>query len=128
MARGSFAIARSEAVADVKAQFQFTDVDLQACAGELFGITKLSGRGNLGVSLTASGSSPFGLASSLDGTATMTGHDGAIAGFNAEQLLKRLERRPLSGGGNFRSGSTPYDSLTVAVRFTDGIATAEDVR
>ncbi len=49
-------------IADVKAQFQFTDVDLQACASELFGITKLSGRGNLNVSLVASGSSPFGLA------------------------------------------------------------------
>ena len=58
----------------------------------------------------------------------MVGHDGAIAGFNVEQLLKRLERRPLSGGGNFRSGSTPYDNLTVSVRFNDGIATVEDVR
>lgn len=128
IAKGSFGIARSDAVADVKAQFQFTDVDLQACASELFGINKLSGRGNLSVSLVASGSSPFGLASSIDGTATLTGHDGAIAGFNVEQLLRRLERRPLSGGGNFRSGSTPYDNLTVSVRFNDGVATAEDVR
>ena len=38
IAKGSFGIARSDAVADIKAQFQFTDVDLQACAGELFGI------------------------------------------------------------------------------------------
>jgi AsmA protein len=128
IAKGSFGIARSDAIADIKAQFQFTDVDLQACASELFGITKLSGRGNLNVSLVASGASPFGLAQSLDGTATLTGHNGAIAGFNAEQLLKRLERRPLSGAGNFRSGSTPYDNLTVAVKFADGIATAEDVR
>jgi AsmA protein len=97
-------------------------------ASEIFGVNKLTGRGNLNVSLVASGSSPFGLASSLDGTATLTGHDGAIAGFNAEQLLKRLERRPLSGGGNFRSGSTPYDTLNIAVKFADGIATAEDVR
>src|ERR1700742_4302413 len=52
IARGSFGIARTDAVADVKAQFQFTDVDLQACASELFGVNKLSGRGNLGVSLT----------------------------------------------------------------------------
>src|SRR6202035_3023095 len=126
--KGSFALSRIDADADVKAQFQFTDVDVQACASELFGINKLSGRGNLGVSLVASGSSPFGLAQSLDGTATLTGHDGAISGFNVEQLLKRLERRPLSGGGNFRSGSTPYDNLTVAVKFADGIATAEDVR
>jgi AsmA protein len=128
VAKGSLGIARSDAAADVKAQFQFTDVDLQACASELFGVNKLSGRGDLSVSLVASGTSPFGLASSLDGTATLTGHDGAIAGFNVEQLLKRLERRPLSGGGNFRSGSTPYDKLTVSVKFHDGIATAEDIR
>src|SRR5882757_9309025 len=128
IAKGSFGVARSDAVADVKAQFQFTDVDLQTCASELFGINKLSGRGNLNVSLVASGASPFGLASSLDGTATLAGRDGAIAGFNVEQLLKRLERRPLSGGGNFRSGSTPYDTMTVAVKFADGIATAGDIR
>jgi AsmA protein len=128
VAKGSFALARTDAVADVKAQFQFTDVDLQSCASEMFGINKLSGRGNLSVSLAASGSSPFGLAQSLDGTAALTGHDGAITGFNAEQLLKRLERRPLSGAGNFRSGTTPFDNLTVAVKLSEGIATAEDVR
>src|ERR1700748_2286424 len=128
IARGSFGIARSDTVADVKAQFQFLDVDLQACAGELFGINRLSGRGNLDVSLVASGSSPFGLVQSLDGTAKLTGHDGAISGFNVEQLLKRLERRPLSGAGSFRSGSTPYDNLTVALKFADGIATTEEVK
>lgn len=128
IANGSFGIARSDTVADIKAQFQFTDVDLQACASELFGVTKLSGRGNLNVSLVASGSSPFGLAQSLDGSAVLSGHDGAIAGFNVEQLLRRLERRPLSGAGNFRSGSTPYDKLNIAVKFSDGVATAEDIR
>ena len=128
IAKGSFALARADSFADVKAQFQFTDVDLQACASELFGFSKLSGRGNLGVSLSASGSSPYGLAQSLDGTASLTGHDGAIAGFNAEQLLRRLERRPLSGAGNFRSGSTPYSNLNVALKFADGIATLDDVQ
>ena len=126
--RGSFGIARLDTVANVKAELQFNDVDLQACAGELFGVSSLSGRGNLNVSLTASGSSPFGLAQSLDGNATLNGQNGAISGFNVEQLLKRLERRPLSGSGNFRSGSTPYDNLTIAVKFADGVATAEDIR
>jgi AsmA protein len=128
IAKGSFGIARADASADVKADLQFSDVDLQACAAELFGINKLSGRGNINVSLTASGSSPFGLAQSLDGTATLIGHDGAIAGFDAEQLLKRLERRPLSGGGNFRNGSTPYTTLTMAVNFAEGTATVKDIR
>jgi len=128
VARGSIGVARSDTVADVKLQFQFTDVDLQSCGTELFGISKLSGRGNLNVALMATGSSPFGLAQSLDGTATLTAHDGAIAGFNVEQLLKRLERRPLSGGGNFRGGSTPFDNLTVSMKFAEGVATADDVR
>ena len=127
IARGSFGVARADATAEVKAQFQFLDVDLAACASELFGVNRLSGRGNLNVSLTASGPNAFGLVQSLDGTATLTGHDGAISGFNVEQLLKRLERRPLSSG-NIRSGSTPFDNLTVAVKFADGVATAEDVR
>jgi AsmA protein len=128
VAKGSFNVARSDAVVDLKAQFQFIDVDLLSCTSELFGLTKLTGRGNLGVALEATGNSPFALAQSLDGTATLTGHDGAISGFNVEQLLKRLERRPLSGGGSFRSGSTPYNSMTVAVKFSDGIATTEEVR
>jgi AsmA protein len=128
LARGSIGVARSDTVADVKVQFQFTDVDLQACGTELFGVSKLSGRGNLNVALTASGSSPFGLAQSLDGTANLSGHDGAISGFNVEQLLKRLERRPLSGSGNFRGGSTPFDNLTVSMKFAEGVATADDVR
>lgn len=128
IAKGSFGISRSDTVADVKAQFQFVDVDLMACASDLFGVRKLSGRGNLTVALEASGSSPFGLAQSLDGTASLTGHDGAITGFNVEQLLKRLERRPLSGGGNFRSGQTPFDTLNIGLRFHDGVATAEDIR
>ena len=129
IARGSFGIARSDTVADVKAQFQFTDVDLQACASELFGITqtlrprqsqRLAGR------LRREPVRPRLHRSTAP--RSLTGHDGAIAGFNVEQLLKRLERRPLSGGGNFRQGSTPYDKLTVALKFADGIATAEDVR
>src|SRR5579871_2251097 len=128
LARGSFAVSRADTSADVRAQFQFIDVDLAACVGELFGIDRLSGRGNLNVSLSASGSSPFGLAQSLDGTATLTGHDGAISGLNVEQLLRRLEKSPLSRVGTFRNGSTPYDNLTVAVKFADGTATTDDIR
>ncbi|WP_425908665.1 AsmA family protein [Nitrobacter sp. TKz-YC02] len=128
IAKGSFGISHAEAAADVKAQFQLIDVDLQACVSDLFGTGRLSGRGNLNISLEAKGSSPYGLAQSLDGTAVLTGHDGAISGFNVEQLLKRLERRPLSGGGNFRNGKTPFDKLNIALDFDDGVAVATDVR
>src|ERR1700735_4556836 len=43
VAKGSFGVARSDAGAGVKAQLQFTDVDLQACAREFFGLRHMSG-------------------------------------------------------------------------------------
>jgi AsmA protein len=125
--KGSLGVTRSDDSADVRAQFRFNDVDLETGASELFGIRTLHGRGDLIVSLEASGSSAFALAQSLDGTATLTGHDGSIAGFNVEQLLRRLEKRPLSGAGSFRGGSTPFDKLNVAISIKDGIATADNV-
>lgn len=127
VAKGTLGLGNTDAVAEVKAQFQLLDVDLQSCSGELLGTRKISGRGTLAVMLEATGSNPFALASSLDGSATLTARDGAIAGFNAEQLLKRLERRPLSGGGNFRSGQTPFASLNMAVKFSDGTATIDNL-
>ena len=126
--KGSLGVARSDAVADVKAQFQLTDIDLEAGAAEMFGFRKLTGRGNINVALDASGASPYALTQKLGGTATLIGHDGTLSGFNLEQLLKRLERRPLSGLGNFRNGNTPFDKLNVAIHFNDGTATIDDAR
>src|SRR6185312_3586960 len=61
------------------------------------------------------------------GTANLTGTNGALAGLNVEQLLRRLERRPLSGGGEFRSGRTPYQKITVALKVAQGTVTVDDV-
>jgi AsmA protein len=134
--KGSFGLARSgteatataETAANVKTQFQFNDVDLEAFAGDVLGNKKITGRGNLNIALEASGSSSYELAQSLDGTVSLTGHDGALMGFNVEQLLRRLERRPLSGAGEFRSGRTPFNTLNVALKFDHGIATTDDAK
>jgi AsmA protein len=128
VAKGSFSVTREDTKADVKAQFQLADVDVEACLGELFGMRRIAGRGTLAVTLEANGANPFGLAQSLDGRATLVSQNGALTGFNIEQLLRRLERRPLSGAGDFRSGRTPFDKLTVALRLNDGIASTEEVR
>ncbi len=126
--RGSFGLANAATTSDLTAQFQLTDIDLEAFGAELFGNRRLAGRGTLNGSLQASGSSPFELAQSLDGTVKLTGHDGALVGFDVAQLLKRLERRPLSGTGEFRNGRTPFNTLDVALKFDRGIASTDDAR
>jgi AsmA protein len=126
--RGSIGLARSNAGADVRSQLQFNDIDLEACLGELFGIRRLQGKGNLAFAVEASGDSVLALAKTLSGSARMTAHQGALNGFNVEELLKRLERRPLSGPGEFRTGRTPFEQLTVKLKFAEGTARIEDVR
>jgi len=127
IARGSLSISRIDDGANIKAQLGFTDVDLEAGGAELFDIRALRGRGDLNLTLEAQGASAFGLTQTLDGSATLTAHDGALSGFNIEQLLRRLERRPLSGTGSFRSGTTPFDTLRIAVSINDGMAHADEI-
>ena len=43
-------------------------------------------------------------------------------------MLRRFERRPLSGGGEVRGGKTPYETLTVNVKISQGMAAVEEVR
>jgi AsmA protein len=126
--KGAFVLAKTEAGADIKTQLQFADVDLESCLGELFGIRKLEGKGNLSLSVEAVGDNMLALTRTLTGSAELTARQGAIAGFNVEQLLKRLEQRPLSIGGDFRRGRTPFEKLTASARIAHGIASIEDVR
>lgn len=126
--KGALVLAKTGAGADIKSQMQFTDVDLESCLGELFGIRKLEGKGNLALSVEATGDSVLALTRTLAGTANLTARQGAVAGFNVEQLLKRLEQRPLSIGGDFRRGRTPFDKLSATVKIAQGTASIEDVR
>jgi AsmA protein len=126
--RGTFGLAKSPAGADFRAQLQFSNVDLEQCLGDMFGIRRLEGKGNVSFAVDSSGRSVYDLTKGLNGTAGLSSRKGAIAGFNVEQLLKRIERRPLSGGGEFRTGKTPYETLTVNLKIVQGVANVEDVR
>jgi AsmA protein len=126
--KGTFGLAKSATGADFKAQLQFANVDLEQCLGDMFGIRRLEGKGNLSFAIDSSGSSVYDLTKALNGTATLVSRKGAIAGFNVEQLLKRIERRPLSGGGEFRTGKTPFETLSVNLKIMQGVANVDEVR
>ena len=126
--KGSFGLANAPGGIDLKAQLQFADVDLDQCLGELLGIRRIEGKGNLGFTLDSSGASVYDLSKALNGTANLTSRKGAIAGVNIEQFLRRLERSPLSGRGDLRGGRTPYDLLAITLKITQGTAEVEEAR
>ena len=126
--KGAVALTKAQDGINIKSQLQFSDVDLEACLGELFGLRRLEGKGTLALAVEASGDSVLALTQTLAGTASLSGRQGAITGFNVEQLLKRLEQRPLSIAADFRRGRTPFETLNVTLRIADGTASVEDVR
>jgi AsmA protein len=125
--KGTLGIAPSDAGADFKSQLQFIDVDLEKCLNDLFQFRRLEGRGDIEVVLDASGNSVLALTRTMNGSAKLTGRQGAMVGLNVEQLLRRLERRPLSGTGDFRNGRTPFEKLNVDIKIVQGVATVENV-
>lgn len=125
--KGSVALTNFDSGVDFKSQVQFADVDLESCLGQMFGLKRLEGKGTMSMSIDGTGDSVLAVTRTLSGTASLTGRDGAISGVNVEQLLRRLERRPLSGGGDFRTGRTPYDKIGVTLRMTQGTVEVQDM-
>ena len=123
---GSFAIAKSKSGADVKSQMQFADVDLDSSLSQLFGVKRVEGKGTIAFAIDGSGENVEAITRTLNGDVRMTSMNGALTGINVEQLLRRLERRPLSGAGDVRNGRTPYDKLNVAVKITNGTASVDE--
>ena len=118
--KGAVGIASANGGVEAMTHVQFVDVDLESCLGQMFGVQKLAGRGNLMLNIDGAGNSVLALTNTLNGTASLTAHNGALVGLNVEQLLRRLERRPLSGNGDFRSGRTPFDQLVLNLAIDHG--------
>ena len=128
IASGSFGLAQSEGGGALKAQLQFADIDLNQGLAELIGVRRVEGVGTLALNIEGAGGSVYELTQGLNGSASLTSKKGAITGINVEQLLKRLERNPLAGRGDFRSGKTPFDLFAVNVKVAQGTANVEDMR
>ncbi len=120
--KGSMLLADAKGGIDVKSQLNFNDVDLESCLDQLFGLRRLEGKGDIVLSLEGKGDTVLGVTRTLNGTASLKGQNGALAGLNIEQLLRRLERRPLSGGGEFRTGRTPFDRIAIDLKIVNGLA------
>jgi AsmA protein len=127
VAKGSLGLASAGGGVAVTSRMQFLDVDLADCLGQVFDLHRLEGRGNLALNVDGSGASVLAVTHALNGTATLNAQSGALAGINVEQLLRRLERRPLSGNGDFRTGSTPFDQLVINLKVDQGTVSVDDM-
>jgi AsmA protein len=124
---GSLALTKTDDGAQLRSQLRMTNIDLDTCLADLFGIRRLEGKGNLLVTLDGQGKSIMAMTRTLSGSVSLTAAKGVLTGFDIEQLLRRLERRPLGGSADFRTGRTPFQALDIGLKITQGTATVEQV-
>jgi AsmA protein len=128
VAKGTLGLASVDGGVAVTTHMQFADVDLDNCLGQVFGLHRVEGRGTMAVNLDGVGDSVLAVTHGLNGTATVNASAGALSGINIEQLLRRLQRRPLSGSGDFRSGRTPFDQLAINLKVNQGLVSVDEMR
>lgn len=125
---GTLTVSPQDNDVDVRAMLNVQRAQLDQGLGEWFGFRRLDGTANAHVAIEARGASMADLARTASGQASLTAAEGAVHGFNAEGVLRRLERRPLSAAGaDARSGRTPYQRIAATVRIAGGVATTTDM-
>jgi AsmA protein len=127
VAAGSFGLGSAKGGVEATSHLRFENVDLAACLGQIFGVHKLEGRGTLAVDVAGSGASVWALTRTLSGTVSLNAHDGTLDGINVEQVLRRLEKRPLSGGPDLHAGQTPFDQMVLSAKIEQGMVSITDL-
>jgi AsmA protein len=125
---GNLAVAPAGEDMDLRATLSVQRAQLGQGLGEWFGFRRLDGTANLQLAIEARGDTMAALARTAAGQVTLTAVEGSLKGFNAEAILRRLERRPLAAAGqDARSGRTPYDRISATIRLVGGVAVTTDM-
>ncbi len=120
--RGNVSWNAAEEKPSLRLDANFANFDLERGLGAISGFRNLEGKGSLRLTIASQGSSAREIASALSGKAELSMQQGALAGINAEAVLRRLERRPLSGTTNLRGGRTPFERLVGQIDLDHGVA------
>lgn len=104
-----------------------TDIALAPALQDLADLDHFDGVGTLQFDLQGEGGSARDIARSLAGSVNLTSDGGYLVGFDVAQVLRRIERRPLSAGDP-RGGRTPFEHLVARANLQRGLATLQEMR
>ena len=124
--RGTASISPAAAGAEVKLEATLKDFDAERGLGELAGIRRLTGTGAFSLSLIGAGASVGAIVRDLQGQADLLVQNGSFNGLNVEQVLRRLERRAISGTADLRGGKTPFDRFAAKLQVIKGNAEVQE--
>lgn len=110
------------------ANLQLDGVATQPLLKDVADFDTLSGRGKLSIALAGTGQSEKDLVESLNGRVDLAVSDGAIVGWNFEQMVRNLGQGRFSGFDRADAERTPFSELAALFQIESGVATNKDLR
>lgn len=126
--RATASVAPSDKGTEVKVDANLRNFDMERGLGELTGLRRLEGTGTLAIILSGAGASISAISRDLKGSAELGVENGALNGINVEQVLQRLQRKPISALTELRGGRTPFDRFVTKLQVAQGSANFEQSR
>jgi AsmA protein len=106
---------------DLKGNLSFSNVDMGAFLRDVARTPRITGTASGEISLLSSGDTVARHVEAVDGNLRISIKNGELAGIDAEQALRRSEKRPLSVPNEVRTGSTNFQSVEVTADISNGI-------
>jgi len=110
------------------ATFEVSEVHALPLLTDVVGSDRLEGRMRAKVDVTAEGTSPLAIASSVAGSAEVSLEDGALRDINIVGMVRALSSQVLLGWQQQEREKTDFTSLAASFRIAKGQATTEDLR
>ncbi len=105
----------------INARAKLADADFGAAFSD-FGWQAPSGKGTGEFDVRTAGRFPAAALVDLGGSASLTLEQGAVAGINLEEALRRSQRRPIDVARDMRVGGTAFDRLSLELAIGKGVA------
>lgn len=111
---------------DMRLQSGFDKIDLGKFSNDLPGIRRFSGIGYGQLLLEGSGETPTEVLSGLTGRLSLSARNGDISGVALPELLRKIERQPLSAFRDWRGGRSSFEVASLNATIAGGVVEISD--
>jgi AsmA protein len=124
--KGRFLTQSAGAGVESRMTVGFIGVDMSSLLWDALGHSKISGLATGSLIFSGAGESVAQIARNLDGRGQIQINQGDVSGVDLEQILRRMEKRPLVGSAELRSGRTSFEQLSANLRVEQGAAQIDE--
>ncbi|MBM6594291.1 AsmA family protein [Microvirga pudoricolor] len=119
--KGRLILAQAGTGTDVRTQASFTGIDLGAFLSSIGEPRWITGRAQGQIQLEGSGETVAQIVRQSQGRTSLTVKEGELIGIGLNDVLRRIEKRPLAASLDWQGGRTAFDTAQVGLTINAGV-------